>query len=297
MRLLPEKISKFAESVIGYHHKPGRRGRILVAEDAACVQRATDMIAGNLNLDMEIAEDGRIACEMAQRSKTEGRPYDLILMDMQMPNMDGIEATQWLRRNDWDGPIVAVSIYVDNDNRQLFLDSGCDEFIAKPLTSKKLRTTLSRLARQYHDLAEILPMEHDAEATEEEKPALRGRLLVAEDARCIQMVVRTLLRKMSLEADMADNGKISCEMAVKSQTEGHPYDVILMDMQMPKMNGKEAAKWLRDNGWQGTIIAVSIHATEEDHQAFLKAGCDDYVTKPVTETSLREVLSEYLPRA
>jgi CheY-like chemotaxis protein len=125
----------------------------------------------------------------------------------------------------------------------------------------------------------------------------RGRLLTAEDAQCIQMILGAILQKMNLEVDTAENGKEACDKAMASLAEGRPYDVILMDMQMPKMNGCQAAQWLRKHDWQGPIIAVSIHATNKDHEEFVKAGCNSYIAKPVNETSLREVLSPYLQPA
>jgi two-component system, sensor histidine kinase and response regulator len=267
---------------------------MLIAEDAECVQRSVSAIAGHMNMEVETAADGRIACSMAKTAKAEGRPYDLILMDMQMPNMDGVEATQWLRRNYWTGPIVAVSVHVGEQSREQFFSAGCDDFIAKPLTGKKLRAAIARLARRYDGIAEMLAPTGQVVSAEERKPVFHGRLLVAEDARCVQVALGMLLRKLGIEADVASNGQTACEMAVRSQADGHPYDLILMDVQMPKMSGKQAASWLRDNGWQGPIIAVSVFATDRDHEEFLRAGCDDYLAKPVTEASLQDVLSLHL---
>ena len=294
MRKSPEDVTMAANAVALDRRKPAWRFRVLIAEDAKCVQQSSDAVAAHLNMEVDVAGDGQIACHMAKVAKADGRPYDLILMDMVMPNMDGVEATQWLRQNHWNGPIVAVSVHIGETERAQALDAGCDDFIAKPLTEKKLRASLARLARRYDSIGEMFFSPSDAESGEAEALPPGSRLLVAEDARCVQMALGSVLRRMNLEADMVDNGQAACDMAMQSKTDGKPYDAILMDMQMPKMNGKQAASWLRDHGWEGPIIAVSVHTSDRDHSEFLKAGCDDYLCKPVTEASLKSVLCHHL---
>ena len=99
---------------------------------------------------------------------------------------------------------------------------------------------------------------------------------------------------MNLEVIVAEDGQMACDMAKKSKAEGRPYDLILMDIQMPKLNGYEATRWLRQHGWQGPIVAVTAHALGDDREKCLAAGCDDYIAKPVILTGLRGVLAPYL---
>jgi CheY-like chemotaxis protein len=110
----------------------------------------------------------------------------------------------------------------------------------------------------------------------------------------MQAIVGALLQKMKFEVEMADNGQVACDMAMQSLADGRPYDVILMDIQMPKMNGKQAAKWLRENNWKGPIIAISSHATPKDHAAFLTAGCNDCLTKPISKDTLCSAVLRYV---
>jgi CheY-like chemotaxis protein len=291
----PETDTAAADSVAVDRHRPTRPFHVLIAEDAKCVQQSVDAIAGRMNMEVDVAADGQIACHLAKVSGTEGKPYDLILMDMVMPNMDGVAATEWLRRNHWVGPIIAISVFASEESRNQAISAGCDAFIAKPLTDKKLRAVIARLSKQYDNIANMLLAADEAECREQgNESQFHGKLLVAEDARCAQMALGSLLRHLEIQADMVDNGQAACDMAMKSLTEGKPYDAILMDVQMPKMNGKQAASWLRNHGWDGPIIAVSVHASDKDHAEFLKAGCDDYLCKPVTEATLRDVLCHYL---
>ena len=126
------------------------------------------------------------------------------------------------------------------------------------------------------------------------RPRRYGRLLVVEDAICMQRILATILDKVDLVAEMAENGKVACEMAEQSRTEGHPYDLILMDTQMPKLDGCEATKWLRKHGWEGPIVAVSALEAIEDRERCLKAGCNEHVCKPVAEERLHEVCQRFL---
>jgi CheY-like chemotaxis protein len=102
---------------------------------------------------------------------------------------------------------------------------------------------------------------------------------------------------MNLELEIAEDGRLACEMAEKSRVEGKPFDLILMDIQMPKMNGYEATRWLRQHGWKGPIVALTAHGLVGDREKCLEAGCDDYIAKPVTAKGLRDVLARYLGQA
>jgi CheY-like chemotaxis protein len=125
-------------------------------------------------------------------------------------------------------------------------------------------------------------------------PQMPGRLLIAEDARCVQQNLLSILGKMHVTPDMVENGRMACDKVEESKAEGKPYDLILMDMQMPRMNGYQAVEWLREQGWKGPIVAISAFDGEKDHEKILKAGCDACVSKPVNEAKLREIFTKHL---
>ena len=121
-----------------------------------------------------------------------------------------------------------------------------------------------------------------------------GRVLLAEDSTDCQMVVRFLLKKRKLDVDLAADGQVACELAEQSRSEGRPYDLILMDMQMPRLNGFEATRWLRQQGWRGPIVALTAYAMAGDRERCLQAGCDDYLAKPISMNEFQAILQRHL---
>ncbi len=122
---------------------------------------------------------------------------------------------------------------------------------------------------------------------------LNCRILLAEDGLDNQRLIALLLRKAEAEVVVADNGKTACELALAARDDGNPFDVILMDMQMPVMDGYDATAMLRQAGYSGPIIALTAHAMKEDRDRCLGAGCDDYTAKPIDRQRLISLVAKY----
>jgi len=119
-------------------------GRVLVAEDNLSQQRILCFMLKRMNVEVTVAADGRTACEMAEESQLARRPYDLILMDIHMPQRDGYEATRYLRQQGWQGPIVALTACDLLGDREACLNAGCDAHLAKPFSVAELQEILLR---------------------------------------------------------------------------------------------------------------------------------------------------------
>jgi len=146
----------------------------------------------------------------------------------------------------------------------------------------------------------MLQSPHAAPSAEEPLPGtqeliLHGRVLFVEDVPEVRSLMGFLLKKTNLEVEMAEDGRMACEMVEKSKAVGRPYDLIFMDIQMPEMDGYDATRWLRQHGWQGPIVALTAYAMVGDRNKCFAAGFDDYISKPITPQGLREMLTRYIP--
>jgi CheY-like chemotaxis protein len=124
---------------------------------------------------------------------------------------------------------------------------------------------------------------------------LDGRILLAEDGPDNQRLISTIFRKAGAEVVCVENGQVALERALADQAAGNPFDLIVMDMQMPVMDGYEAVEKLREAGYRLPIIALTAHAMKEDRAKCMAVGCEDYFTKPIDREALLNAVAKYLP--
>jgi CheY-like chemotaxis protein len=156
---------------------------VLVVDDGPENRHLLRIILGKLGLEVESAENGADACRLAEQSLAAGRPFSVILMDMQMPELDGYEATRRLRRQGWSRPIVAVTAFALPGDREKCLDAGCDEYLPKPVDRRRLVETVGDCLGQLptdralpHSGRASIPVPRDLRDDPRVNPADRERI-------------------------------------------------------------------------------------------------------------------------
>lgn len=133
-------------------------------------------------------------------------------------------------------------------------------------------------------------------AEEDLRTRLAGRVLLAEDGADNRLLIRGILGQWGLEVAVVEDGEEAVAAALKSREHGTPFDLILMDMQMPRLDGYAATAQLRSAGWEGPVLALTANAMATDRQLCLDSGCNDYATKPIQRSQLFRQLAQWLPR-
>jgi CheY-like chemotaxis protein/HPt (histidine-containing phosphotransfer) domain-containing protein len=217
----------------------------------------------------------------------QGDPYDIALLDYQMPGMDGISLARELRK--LPAARSLALILLSSVNRPPIADEqeiGFAAVLSKPLKLSQLREGLWQALGEHP--AQPAPVDQPAEPAS--SVAVPLRILLAEDHLLNQRVALRMLERLGYRADVAENG-----LEVLERLSQAPYDVVLMDVQMPEMNGLDAsraicARWPASE--RPRIIAMTAEAMEGDREMCLAAGMDDYIVKPVSLEQLRRALGE-----
>ena len=258
--------------------------RLLVVDDNATSRRILTTMAAGWEMVSRAAASG----EEALRWLDDGAEFDVAILDMQMPEMDGVMLARAIRARRDAGrlPLVLLSSVGQREaagERELFAAA-----LSKPAKPSQILEVLTRLVGVKGEVKEELRGGGTAPPSAGEVAVTRKeRVLLAEDNRVNQKVALLMLSKLGYKADVAANGHEVLEAVAR-----HRYDVILMDVQMPEMDGLEAARKLGEDptGERPWIIAVTANAMTGDRERCLAAGMDDYLTKPIRPEELEEAL-------
>lgn len=273
------------------HPEPGMaalQGRsMLVVDDSTTVTRVIRHLALNWGMRVTASHDPREALASLRTQANINEPYDVVLLDHQMPSMNGMELAARIH----DDPVIThptVVVMLSGVNRAPSTtearNAGIHRVLSKPVSAPRLKQVL----------AEELDLQRpraDSDPQEAPNPALR--LLVVEDHKLSQKVIRGMLTKLGLDAELAANGREALEKARANR-----YDLILMDCEMPEMDGFEATRQIRRYEREAglapvPIVALTAHILREHRERSLASGMNAHIPKPVEMGVLRDALVRF----
>ncbi len=260
---------------------------VLIIDDDPVACDHASLVLSQAGIASETALSGKEAVSMVKLHHARQKPYNLIIVDLKMPEMDGVETTRQIRSIiGEESAIIILTAYHWDDILEEATAAGVDSFIAKPLFTGSLldefKSTLKRKNRTFGA---------------KKKAELKGRrVLMAEDMAINAQIMMKILEMRGIEADLAENGRIAVDL-FSSKPEGY-YDAILMDMRMPEMDGLTATSTIRGLSRADAktipIIALTANAFDEDVQRSLQAGLNAHLSKPVQPDVLFETLENLI---
>ena len=311
-----EHINKFQLN----HPKNYLNTPVLLVEDNEVNSMVAMKMLEQLGCQVTPAANGRQAVDILEQQK-----FSVIFMDIQMPEMDGLEATQLIRQREAHTSsatpnskqiIIAMTANAMPNDAKKCLAAGMNDYIAKPISFEGLFELLNKYCPSYqtrliqppyldfksstHFLPRreaskthraILPPSStitNPEVTGIQKPKSTRKVLVVEDNSFSRLVATNMLELLGCHVDIVENGQLAV-----NQCADNDYHLILMDIQMPVMDGVEATKLIRQRN-NTPIVAVTANNQAEDIKCYLAAGMNDCIGKPITIECLGEVVEKYL---
>lgn len=254
--------------------------RVLIVDDIATNLEILSLQLGQWDLDVHCAESGKAALKILRQAADNNKPIQLAILDLNMPHMDGLELAQHIHNADYSDELrvmMLTSSVVELSQADL-LERGIVKSMMKPARQALLYDSLTRIMQSDHKL------EHGSALDKNTK------ILLTEDNPINQEVATMMLESMGYEVIIANNGAD----AVDAMLHENDIDLVLMDCQMPVMDGLSATREIRNYNVTTPIVALTANATQDDKDLCLDAGMNDYLTKPIYQTDLSRVVQQWL---
>ena len=243
------------------------------------------------------AASGQELILIAGEAMLQRAPFDIIVVDQDLPDMDAIRLARSLVSAGVSSSACLLRLVrVRDRSSERVHDDLFAATLAQPIRTRALEQTVNRIIAGTQATFELEQLSRQIEAAGQPLMAYDSRLLIAEDNAINQRVAQRMLEKMGLPVHIVENGKLACEAVQETH-----YPLILMDCQMPEMDGFEATARIRayekEHQLPRTpIIAMTAHAMQGDRERCLAAGMDDYLSKPVNQTALETAIRRWLPQ-
>ena len=263
--------------------------RMLVVDNNKDLCQSAVESLREIGIEAQWAVDGETAVAMAKKCHEEDNGFEIVLLDWKMPGMDGLHTAREMRKHLGENvPNLIISAYDWSEIEEEAKEAGVQGFISKPLFKSNLYLGLSRYMLD-------APEEETRKETVSHRSFHGKRILLAEDNDLNWEIAEDLLSEAGFQLERAENGQICVEKF--EQSELGCYDVVLMDIRMPVMNGYDAAKAIRALPRKDAnlpIIAMTADAFSDDIQRCLDCGMNEHVAKPIDVDRLTQLLKKYL---
>lgn len=264
--------------------------RMIVADDDEDICRDIVKKMSETGVEVHYSTNGATAVQMMREAREAGKPYDLIMLDWKMPDLDGLATARLIREKYLEKiPILFFTAYDWREIEHEATGIGVKHYLQKPFFMSNFKDAIRR----------IMGAEQKKIPEHKDKDMLAGkRVLIVEDIDINQMVLEKLLGTLGAKCDIAENGQEAVNKFITSPSDR--YDLILMDIQMPVMNGYEATRAIRASSHVKSrtipIIAMSANAFVEDVRNALNAGMDAHISKPVVFERFKSTLQEVMEK-
>jgi len=273
--------------------------RVLVVDDNPISRQILSSNLVSFSMTVEEASSGYEALEKIN-DKDIADPFDLVLMDYRMPGMDGIEASKQIKDrksvNDRVPSVLMITAFGKEEIYEQARNVGIEAFLNKPVNPSLLFNTILEVLGK--SPVKDTSSQRDIELEEKICNIKGAEILIVEDNRINQEVVREILESYGFSVDIASNGELAFQKVCE---QGASYDLVLMDLQMPVLDGYQATRKIRNSNCANAaipIIALTAHAQSEERDKCLQTGMNGHLTKPIDTFELLGVLLDYIrPRA
>ncbi len=275
------------------HELHGLRGLIVDDNTTNRTLLVQQMISWGVKQDSAV--DGIEGLSKLHQAAEAGEPFDLVILDMHMPKMNGLEVARLIRKEpsiNTTKMIMLTSVGIRGDAKRA-KEVGIKIYLTKPVRQIDLYNSLVALMKGDQTKSDELITQY---SMEKETTTFNAKVLLAEDNLVNQQVAKGVLRKLGCQVELAINGQEAVSLMETSS-----YDIVFMDCQMPRMDGYEATGEIRrmeleiQDGSRAPVIALTANALSGDRERCLAAGMDDYISKPFGKDRIAEILTRWLP--
>ena len=287
------------ETFISTSREELRGKRVLVVDDNEAAALGLCSMLSGIGFIAEHVPSGQVCIDMLQQTQDSEKSFEIIMMDWRMPGMDGLQTIETIQKMHLKtSPFILMA--TAHRCQELVTDAenlGIEHVLRKPVNASELVDTMIQLMR-YNSTQQYTNQIHNKPSPSTlNLDAIKGaRVLLVEDNAINQEIACELLHSANLLVDVAEDGKISIDLVQARFVEGRPYDIVLMDMQMPVMDGVVATRRIRQSHSSADlpIVAMTANAMKVDRDRCINAGMNAFLTKPIDQDELWRALLEWV---